>query len=60
MTMRRTTYNEFCILAVGGYKNAREIKYCEDTNCPFHPFRWGDITLEDKIEMRKKLEGIHE
>ena len=47
--------NSFCRYCTGD--DREEVIHCDDTNCPFYPFKWADITHEDDREISKKLIG---
>ena len=48
--------NTFCMKECTGY-NRHDVRRCRDRNCPFHPFRFANISYEDDAEIRRKLKG---
>lgn len=51
--------NSFCLYCVGGKKrrHRKEIKNCEDKDCPFYTNRFANIDHEDEKEIAQKLLG---
>lgn len=47
--------NTFCEYCTGNKR--KQIKWCEDRNCPFYSFRFANISHEDEKEISKKLLG---
>jgi len=49
-------YNNFCLYCTGN--KVREIRGCNDKNCPFFPFRRGGLEPDVEKDICKKI--LHE
>jgi len=48
-------YNSFCYYCVGG--KIKDIRECEDRDCPFHPYRRGGLEADVEKEICQKIVG---
>jgi hypothetical protein len=46
-------FNDFCIYCTG--RKYKDIKECDDTNCPFYPFRYGGLEKDVEKDICKKI-----
>ena len=46
-------FNDFCLYCTGN--NRREIRQCEDINCPFHPFKYGGLEKDEERQLCKDI-----
>jgi len=46
-------FNDFCLYCTGN--NRKDIHECDDTSCPFYPFRFGGLEPEVEADLAKKL-----
>ena len=46
-------YNDFCKYCTGS--KVRDIRECDDKECPFYPFRRGGLEKEVEADICKKL-----
>ncbi|GAF71537.1 unnamed protein product [marine sediment metagenome] len=46
-------YNDFCCYCTG--QDCKEIRKCEDTDCPFFPFRYGGLERDVEKDICEKL-----
>jgi hypothetical protein len=46
-------FNDFCCYCTG--KDYTAIKKCDDTNCPFYPFKYGGLEKEVEKDICKKI-----
>ena len=46
-------YNSFCVYCAGN--KVRDIRECEDRDCPFYPFRRGGLEPEVEADICKNI-----
>ena len=46
-------YNDFCLYCTGNKR--KDIRECEDRNCPFYPFKRGGLEREVEADICKKI-----
>ena len=48
-------WNDFCLYCTGN--KVKDIRECDDRNCPFFPFRRGGLEAEVEKDICKKIVG---
>lgn len=51
--MSNKNYNDFCLYCTGDAR--KDIHECDDTNCPFYPFRFGGLESNVEADICSKL-----
>ena len=47
------SFNDFCLYCCGN--DRKDIRECDDKNCPFYPFKFGGLEPEVERDICRKL-----